>query len=95
MQFSSYDRASKIIEALHCWPDRGLIKTQLKHQLATSTTAVVENFETELLGMLTLMDADSLACFCGILGLDVPEQKKDNLKLLLIYVLRQLRRYRG
>ena len=39
--------------------------------------------------MLTLMDADSLACARGILGLDVPEQKKDNLKLLLIYILRQ------
>ena len=45
--------------------------------------------------MLTLMDADSLACACGILGLDVPEQKKDNLKHLLIYILRQLRRYSG
>ena len=32
--------------------------------------------------MLTLTDEDSLACACGILGLDVPEQKKGNPKLL-------------
>ena len=41
-----------------------------KHRLATLTTTIVENVETEALGMLTL-------------GLDVPEQKKLNLKLLL------------
>ena len=35
------------------------------------------------LGTLTLMDADSLACACGILGLVDPEQKKGKLKLLL------------
>ena len=40
--------------------------------------------------MLSLMDADSLACARRILGLDVPEQKKGNLKLLLKYILRQL-----
>ena len=47
------------------------------------------NFEIEVLGMLTLINADNLACACGILGLDDPEQKKGNLKLLFKYVLRQ------
>ena len=42
----------------------------------------MENFETEVLDTLTLMDADSLACACGILGWVVPVLKKDNLKLL-------------
>ena len=49
----------------------------------------MENFETEVLGMLTLMDADSFAYTCGILGLVDPEQKKGKLKLLLKYILRQ------
>ena len=49
----------------------------------------MENFEIEVLGMLTLIDAESLACACGILGLVVPEEKKGNLKLLLRYILRQ------
>ena len=49
----------------------------------------MENFEIEVLGMITLMDADSLAYVCTILDLDVPEQKKGNLKLLLKYILRQ------
>ena len=35
------------------------------------------------------MDADSLAFVCGILGLDVPEQKKVHLKLYLKYILRK------
>ena len=35
------------------------------------------------------MDADSLASACGLLGLDVPEQKKGNRKLLLKYILMQ------
>ena len=39
--------------------------------------------------MLTLMDADSLDCAYQILGLDIPEQKKNSLKLLLKYILRQ------
>ena len=30
----------------------------MKHQ-AAATTAIMENFETEVLGMFTLMDADS------------------------------------
>ena len=47
----------------------------------------MENFEIEVLGMLTFMDVDSLTCTCGILV--VPEHKKGNLKLLLKYVLRQ------
>ena len=42
----------------------------------------MENFETEVLKTLTLMDADSLACACGILGWVLPVLKKDNLKLL-------------
>ena len=33
----------------------------------------MENFEKEVLGMITLMDADSLAYVCAILDLDVPE----------------------
>ena len=39
--------------------------------------------------MLTVMNADSLACAYRILGLDVAEQKKNNRKLLLKYILRQ------
>ena len=60
-----------------------------KHQLATSATTIMENVENEMLGMLTMMDADSFACACGILDSVVPEQKKGNLKLLLKYILRQ------
>ena len=48
----------------------------------------MKNFETEVLGMITLMDAGSLACACGIQGLVDPEQKKGNFKLLLKYILR-------
>ena len=40
--------------------------------------------------MLTLIDADSLACACRILGWNVPEQKKGNFKLFLKYIFRQL-----
>ena len=61
-----------------------------RHQLATSRTTVVEKLETEMLGMLTLMDADGLAYASGILSLDVPEQRKGTLKLLVKYVLRQV-----
>ena len=50
---------------------------------------MVESLETKLLGMLTLVDVDSLAYVSGILGLEVPEQKKGNRKLLLKYFLRQ------
>ena len=42
-----------------------------------------------------LAGADSLACACGILGLDVPERKKGNRKLLLKYILRQLNFEKG
>ena len=59
------------------------------NQPATSATAITEKFEAEVPGIFTLMDADSLACACGILGLIVPEQKKGNLKRLLKYMLRQ------
>ena len=60
-----------------------------KRQQPIQTTTIMENFEIEVLGMITLMDADSLAYVCTILDLDVPEQKKGNLKLLLKYILRQ------
>ena len=50
---------------------------------------MMESLETKLLGMLTLVDADSLAYVSGILGLEVPEQKKGNRKLPLKYFLRQ------
>ena len=36
----------------------------------------MEIFEREVLGMLSLMGADSLAYAYGILGMVVPEQKK-------------------
>ena len=62
--------------------------SDLKHEQAISTTSMVETVEAEVFGMLTLMDADSLTCACGILGLDVPEQKKGNRKLLLKYISR-------
>ena len=48
----------------------------------------MENVETEVLGMLTFIDVDILACVCGILDLVVPEQKKGGLKLLSKYILR-------
>ena len=44
-----------------------------KHQPVTSTTTIIENFETEVPEMLILMDPDRLACVCGILVLDVSE----------------------
>ena len=44
----------------------------------------MENVETEVPEMFTLMDAYSLACSCGILGLVAAE------KLLSKYILRQL-----
>ena len=59
------------------------------HQTVTSTTAIMEKFQTEVFEMFTLMDVCSLACSCGILGLVVPEQKKGNFKLLLKCILRQ------
>ena len=54
-----------------------------KYQPSTAITTIVENFKTEVLGMLTLMDTDSSVCACRILALDAPEQKKGNLKLVL------------
>ena len=54
----------------------------LKKQLATSTTAIMGNFETEVLRMLTFNKVDSLTCAGGIVGLAFPEQKKGNLKCL-------------
>ena len=61
----------------------------LKKQPAIPTTTNMEKFEKEVFGMLTLMDADSFACACGILGLVYAEQKKGNLKLFLKHMLRQ------
>ena len=43
----------------------------------------MEKIQKKALGTLTLMDADSLACACGLLGLVDSEQKKGKLKLLL------------
>ena len=40
--------------------------------------------------MLTLIDTDSLACACRILGWNLPEKEKGNVRLLLKYILRQL-----
>ena len=50
----------------------------------------MENLETEVLGMLAMLDADGLNCACGIVGLDVSEEKKGNQKLLLRFLLRKL-----
>ena len=61
--------SSKVTEALHWWSRRGL----------KTTRNIMENFETEVLVMLTLMEVDSLVCACGTLGLVVPEQKKGNI----------------
>ena len=46
---------------------------------------MMENLETEALGILTLMDVDSFICARWILDLDVPEQKKDKCKLFKTY----------
>ena len=40
--------------------------------------------------MLAMLDADSLHCACGIVGLDVPEEKKGNQNLLFKSLLRKL-----
>ena len=48
----------------------------------------MENLETEVIGMLAIWVADDLHCACGIVGLDVPEEKKDNQTLLLKFLLR-------
>ena len=77
--------SSNLTEALHWWSEKSL-----KHQPATSTTLMVKNLKAEKLGMITLLDADSLVCVYGILVLNVPEQKKGNQKLFLRYILRQL-----
>ena len=45
----------------------------------------MENFETRVLGMLTLMDADSLACACGL----VVRAKERQPQIYLKYILRQ------
>ena len=36
----------------------------------------MENVGTKVLCMLAMLDAGSLHCHCGIVGLDVPEDKK-------------------
>ena len=48
----------------------------------------MENLETEVLGMLAILVAGDLHCACGIVGLNVPEEKKDNQTLLLKFLLR-------
>ena len=50
----------------------------------------MENLETEVHSMLTKLDADHLHCACGIIGLDVPEEKKGNQNFLLKFLLRKL-----
>ena len=60
------------------------LSTRIKSQTA------MENLENEVLGMLAMLDADSLLCACDIVGLDVPEEKKGNQKLLLKFLLRKL-----
>ena len=40
--------------------------------------------------MLAMLDADGLHCACGIVGLDVPEAKIGNQKLLLRFPLKKL-----
>ena len=69
--------SSNVTKPLHRWSGRGL-----KHQPATFKTIMVENMETEVLGMLTLLDADILDCACGILGLHVPAFLRCTLKQL-------------
>ena len=50
----------------------------------------MENLETKMLSMLAMLDAGSLHCACGIVGLDVPEEKKGNQNLLFKSLLRKL-----
>ena len=50
----------------------------------------MEYLEAEVLVMLAMLDAASLHCACGIVGLDVPEEKKGNQKLLLKFLLGKL-----
>ena len=69
--------SSNVTKPLHRWSGRGL-----KHQPATSKTIMVENMETEGLGMLTLLNADILDCACGILCLLVPAFLRCTLKQL-------------
>ena len=46
---------------------------------------MMENLETEALGILTLMDVDSFISARWILDLHVPEQKKGKCKLFKTY----------
>ena len=57
----------------------------------TTTHFISSNgdLETEVLSMLAMLDTDSLHCACGIVGLDVPEEKKGNQNLLLKFLLRK------
>ena len=66
-----------------------MARAGLKKQPAIATFTIMENFETEVLGMPTLIKVDILTCASGILSLVVPEQNKGNLKPLLKHVLRQ------
>ena len=76
--------SSKATGALHWWPERPS-KNNLQHKQTQSW----KTSKTVVLGMLTLMDANSFVCACGILGLVDPEQKKGNVKLLLKSILKQ------
>ena len=61
-----------MVEALNCWQER-----DSKHQSTTSSTTMVEKLEIEVFGNAHLEGyANSLACACEILGLDVWEQKR-------------------
>lgn len=73
--------SSNVTKPLHWWSGEGA-GGGLKHQPATFKTIMVENMETEVLGMLTLLDADILDCACGILGLHVPAFLRCTLKQL-------------
>ena len=50
----------------------------------------MENLETEVLSMPAMLDVGSLHCACGIVELDVPEEKKGNQNFLLKFLLRKL-----
>ena len=50
----------------------------------------MENLETEVLGMLSMLDAYKLHCAFRIVGLDAREEKKNNQKLLLKFLLKKL-----
>ena len=60
----------------------------LKKLPVTSITTIMENFKTEVLGMLIFMDVQFGLCFWDT-RFGCSRTKKGNLKLLLKYILRQ------